>query len=526
MPKVELYRLQHQFVSINILGKDTSLLNSRRISYKYSYNHKKRDDVSISFLDEDRALTDGDLLYINSNWSIRWGWEGYLLSPIVNVRLKSWNTVYNAEIPVLNCEFVVTKGDPVLTDEAGLKRQGKMWGKKNSSDIAKAIALKLKLKYDIDESEDKEDVDYFQPIMMSDYAYLEFLSSEIGFDFKINNDRLYYKKRDETNAVSHIFVFMPDSGDSVALEFKPDVKVVAKTTKPVGAEVQKSADKVVDGYPPVASKEQIAAVDLLTETLASNDKLLGLADTFLASEQTKVITAQKVFDTYMRTTGPSPLTTAAAKVLFDRQAGLAYAHKNKAIFVDAATEYLLDTQKAIYDLNHKTENGDAKNCKPSGAEEPGTEAPKQDIKYSVEIGLGDARTEKLVVEGVESTLAMAGSGAKKAAVACAKNKEKTEKAVKASLSCIGLPFLKERQNILLVNYGPKFSGIWHISECTHTLDTGFVVEMELKRGAIKTKKSKDKKKANEAASDMVVKEPSYVVEIGLNDQRYDKIRRE
>lgn len=519
MPQVELHKLVRDFVIINIPGKSTEVLNDAIISFSYSYNRKKRDSASITLLDEGRKISEGGLLYIDSTWLIRWGWEGYLLSPVVYCSLKKWETAFNQEIPTIVCELVTTRGKAQFTDELGVKREGRAWGKKSSSDIAKTLAKKHKLKYDIDESDDKGDEDFFQPVTMSDYAYLTFLANEIGFDFKITDRRLIYKARAKGTAVRHKFVYMPAGEETLVLNFSPEVNTVPKNTKASGSDTKKLNDKVVSAALPGNQAEGNA---LLLETITKNDVFLNQAQVYVDSQTQKVIQAQKKVDYLTRTTGLSALTKAAYEELFDGKHGLADALKTQTYFTDAATEFLTDAQNEAYQLNAKGANADAKDCKPKhggGSETKPTPA----VAPSVELGLADERYEKINPGSVESVLPVAGGSAeKRQKLACAKHREKVEKSVKATFECLGLPFIHERDDLLFVGFGTKFSGIWHVHECTHTFP-GYTLTCELRRGPSKKKNSKNKKKANEASSTTAVEETEYVVELGLNDYRYEKI---
>lgn len=516
MPTVELFKLNDPFVVIDIKNADTTFLLDRFISYSYSYNKKKRDSATFSFFDEDRAISNGTYLSINDVWVVRWGWQSSLLSPIVYLVLKKWSTNFDISIPLINCELVVTKGKAKL-DEVGKYKEGKNWGKLNSSDIAKRIAKKYGLKSDVDDSDDKEDIDYYQPVGISDYAYLQFLADEINFEFKIDGNRLYYKQTSFTTSLKHKFVYLPDEDDvgNTLISFNPEVKVIPKNTKTTGSD-----SKGVDGKITSLGKLNKAQLEELNETLKITNAAEAQANLFVEQRTNKLLASQYVLAKNFSEKGLlSPDTLQSAFNAVDATSDLSYARTQEQQIKTGSLELLELLQEGIYNSNVKKPNEDAKDCKPKNDTSPNKTEEK---KAYLELGLDDERSENLVTP-VEDIIPSVSSEKKRKKIACAKNTAKIEKAVKANLETLGLPFLKDRDNISILGVGTKFSGIWHITECTHTLSTSYTTTIELKKGSIKSKKSKDKKKTN-TSSDVAVKE-EYVLELGLNDARSEVIKK-
>lgn len=517
MPRIETHLLIEPFVILDIPNVNTEFLLERLISFSYTYAKKKRDHGSITFEDEDRDITNGSMLGINEVWTVRWGWEGYTLSPVVYMTLKKWETTYDTGFPIVTCELVVTKGK--AKQEFGKYKKGKNWGKKHSSEIAKSIAKKYNLNYDIDESNDKEDIDYYQPIGVGDYEYLQFLSDEIGFEFKIEANKLYYKERSYDSNLKYQFWHYPDNEvlDNVLISFKPEVKVIPKNTKTTGNNPKELEKKKAS-----VSKQDKSKLEALNKDLIITDEAIAISKKAVAQKNNQLQQADAYLKKVIQDEGiASPNVILAAKASFDAGKDLGYAISQDRKIRMGAAEILSYYQNEDYMTNISTLNGDAKDCKPSSAK---TSSTKEEEKQAyLQLGLDNERSEN-IIEPVENTLSSTSSDSKRSKIACAKNREKTEKSVKADLECLGLPFLKDRDNISIIGVGPKFSGIWHIVECTHSIGADYKTTCELKRGVLNTKKSKTEKKTNKA-SDTALKEETYVLELGLDDARTEVLKK-
>ena len=152
--------------------------------------------------------------------------------------------------------------------------------------------------------------------------------------------------------------------------------------------------------------------------------------------------------------------------------------------------------------------------------------PTGDAAGNVEVDLRDP-SESPVGRSVGASQSVitttAGTEKQRKRLACASYQKRKDRAVTASATFIGDPFLRAKVNYMFRNVGPLYEGSWYAKQVTHSFDGGgaYRVSMSLKRGALKKlKKNKGKKTSATTSPDDEEKSlTDYVVSVRVVDRR-------
>lgn len=514
-------------VLIRLNGEPAEEIQNRRIAFQFIDRIYKRDEARLTLSDYDGAIKNKTLLSPDDIFEISWGYPGNM-SRARSFRLKTWEYNFDTEIPSAVLKLTISSRKPDFrgknkrqsTEPHRLQRP-KNWGQRNTSDIAKAIARRHRLKFKGDKSDDIDDVDFIQPGNLSDYGFLQQLAEDIDFEFFIEDDTLFYRKKPYGERPRRVLFYAPmgsGNSDTLLYRFRPVVKVAKVSTKPRGSNTKTGDAKT-------SAEKKVAAINKELNSLVT-DQQLAAED--LDRRRTELL--------------KSIADDANKQSVEDSAGGSAFDNIEEGR--KSVEEALADVQRLKSDLlsrkkeigrqtaNQKTESVNkkvktAENC--SAPKKPGSSptGDAQDIKNSVsdtklQLGVDDPRTSKWIGGTETSVVTPASNSRRQSKIACASHSKMMDRVVAGEAECIGDPELRAKVNYELRNIGTRFNGSWYTKEAIHTVTETYSVRLVLKRGTVnKVKKNKGTKTG--AAKSKPEAPRKNMLELSVNDDRVARV---
>ena len=515
-------------VLIRVNGEPAREIMDARVSFKWTDRIGKKQPASLVLSDPDRKIRD-ELLQPDDHYQISWGYPGNMTSPR-NFRLKKYVTNHDASPNKVTLTLRDSGKPPKRfspqepeTSEPGKTIKPRNWGKIPTSEIAKKIARRHGLTPKVDPSEDVDRHAYVQPGNTTDYAYLRRLAEVIDFEFFIENDNLYYRKKPFDERPRRVFYHSPSGGvDTLLLSFTPTAKVTKVSVKPRTVDVHEAespwiaqerveiAEELAEIYnTPTSDSER--TVDLLTDEALPADMATAEAARDLLQADPSIdnqdLYQQRTAEVTLRL---SELSQARKQLGINKRGSgkVALKQGSKQIGSQNAND-----QKCAAAAQHKGRTPTGNN--PKGAHTKGF------TELDLSAGTPELYAGTTEIGGAQAYVqTTAGSQAKRAKVACAAHAKMTDKAVTATARFIGDPSLRAKVNYEFRGVGTQFSGAWYAKEATHTVDTKFVVTMSLKSGKLKgqkrgTQNSAHSNKAGDQSSDGVSSDVDLNLESGV-----------
>lgn len=208
-------------------------------SFEFKDEHKKPDEIRISFINENFRWLDDKRFRKGVVYRVKWGYPT-LWSEMMKVRVqKALPTFPKNETPLIH----MTSWDSRI--DMSYESSAKNYGPVSSSEVARVLAKKWGLKMDIDESNDARKQARLQSTRYTDLAYLVKLADDINFRFDVVGDTLVFKRHSYDQAPYLTYTYFTDK-EGVVLSFTPEVKEKALKKK-LGVS---SADAKHDYKPP------------------------------------------------------------------------------------------------------------------------------------------------------------------------------------------------------------------------------------------------------------------------------------
>ena len=480
-------------VCIQVNGKPAPEFEDARIGFTYTDRIYKRDEAALILADPDRKFRD-KMLKPDDAYKVSWGYPGNMSSPR-SMRLKSWTTEMDENMGAVRLRLQVTgrdgakKSNKVITSEMHKSYRPKNWGRVPTSQIAINIAKRHRLGVLVDDSGDSDRTDQVQPANVSDYGYLRRLAENIDFEFFIERNVIYYRKKPYDEPPRRTFTYLPSDEDSLLLRFHPDVKVVSASTKPNSVDVEQG-EKPWSAY-------QEAAVGLAAEVFVDKQKEIEEAVDILVNE-----------------TDEQFQSANALRLAFDDKPSEQSAVERNDSY-QQITELLIaaaeskkasrENQKTVDKQTRKNktkkygqDDKGPRNC-PKGQQFPGS-VPTGESKESLEFGVRGDRPDRFVQTDLKARLGIVDSTVQttdsttevRKKRACASHAKRTDKAVTAKAEFIGDPSLRAKVNFRFRNIGRLFEGNWYSKQADHDVgESIYTVSLSLKRGTLSGKGNKN-----------------------------------
>jgi phage protein D len=493
-------------VAIQVNGEPAPVFEDARIGFRFIDRIYKRDEAELQLADPDRKFRDR-LLVVDDFYLISYGHLGNMSRPR-GFKLKTWHTAMGTDMGAVSLKLAVTGRRPLskakkaqVPSEPHKTHIPRNWGRMQTSEIARRIAKRHQLKFRGDASDDVDRTDYVQGSNVSDYGYLRRLAENIDYEFFIETDTLYYRKKPYNEDPRLVFTYIPESDDSLLLKFQPDVKVTTVKTKPNSVDIEqgevpwatirKAAVEMAAGVFQAEQTDIEEAVDLLTDQVNTSWQTAeSLREALLTDPNNKVLNSQF-----------QQVTTTLTLLLQEQALQKRLARDNQKT-VDKQTR--TNRTKRFGD-NDKGDTSCSKEQQMEGTTPTGNSRSSQDLLINTVSGETRVRASRsFLAERLglsEANVRTADSTEKKRKkVACASHAKRKDKAVTARAEFWGDPKLRAKVTYGFRNVGRLFNGKWYAQEVTHDLPAAgaYLVTMSLKRGSLagpNKKKNKSDKKA-------------------------------
>lgn len=541
----------HPVVMLRVNGEANAAVSAALISFEYTDRIKKRDEARMVFADRERELL--DQLDVNATWEVRWGYPGKL-SNVRVLTLATGGAAFDDKAGQLTLSFRVTRGRST-SPKASLTEPhrthiARNWGKTTSSQIAQKIARRHRLKF-VGTDSDDEDTAYVQSENLSDYQYLAGLAEDIGYEFFIEGSTLYYRAKPYDQRPSRTLYYFPGGGrDTFLKSFNFEFKTVPVNVKPAAASTAKLPPKNVEELLTQLTDDEHSRLSDIATQLKED---LDIEDASVA--ETAQLLRVSALTRDVALFGDSSIAQVNAVAATDAAAAeLERALNSRALVREGATEALTEVQEAILAQRQQTFNGSktGDECKdkqnpdlPDGGETP-TGGNPASVRYTANLGNGPrgfTRQEGKATSGsgkrlippivtpfgvpltfpLDATLLTPETQDKKRhRVACATHSKRKDKAVKATMVCVGDPELRAKIVYDVRSTSRRASGLWYAEEARHMITNTYEVTLTCKRGTLKTKgkgKGKDAKKTDPEAPTTRVEN---IRELSLGNTRYNR----
>lgn len=489
-------------ILIQVNGQPAPEFEEAFLRFRFTDRIYKRDEAELQLVDPIRKFRDKLLVADDFYW-ISIGYFGDMNRPR-GFKLKTWNTSMSTDIGAVNLKLMVTSRKPLskakkaqVPSEPHKTHIPRNWGRQQTSDIARRIAKRHKLKFRGDSSDDVDRTDYVQPANVSDYGYLRRLAENIDYEFFIESDTLYYRKKPYGENPRLTFTYIPESGDSLLLSFTPDVKVTTVRAKPNSvdieqgevpwAAVRKAAVEMAEGIFQAEQSEIEEATDLLTDQASEKWQSAETFRDAVLSDPTNTVknqayeSAKAELTLLLQELALQKRTARENQKTVDKQTR---ANRTKRFGDNDQGDTRCPKEQQI---EGTTPTGNSESSlgliidTVSGDERVGN--PKSPLANR--LGLSEAN-----VRTADST------EKKRKKAACASHGKRKDKAVTATAEFWGDSRLRAKVTYNFQNVGRLFNGKWYAKEVTHEISVdAYKVSMSLKRGSLnKSKSDSDKKK--------------------------------
>ncbi len=505
------------FVLIKVNGKPAPQFEQARIGWRFVDQIYRRDEGMLELADPNREFRDR-LLVADDHFIVAWGYPGNMSRPR-GMRLKEWFPSMDDQIGMVRLQLEVTGKNPRTKvknaqeiSEPHKSFRPKNWGKIDASVIAKRIARRHGLKFKGDKSDDIDNVDQVQAGNVTDYQYLRRLAENIDFEFFIEDQTLFFRKKPYGERPRREFIYYPDTGaDTLLLRFDPKVKVTSFKTQPRAVDVAKSEDPwtalkrstVELGralfFPTAPGEEStseakgnLALVEKAVDTLTTT-----VDESWVNAEQLREILGNE----------PDSITKRedyeeALLILEQSMTNLQTANQEKA----AAEKPVKKQTRANRSQTFGKHDGSNASC-PKDTQKTGSTPTGQSrstgrykLQFQQEQGTVESSIEYATSDSTVRTTD--GTAKKRKKVACAAHSKRKDKAVTARAEFIGDPSLRAKVNYSFRNVGRLFDGSWYAKEAVHEItDRGYSVSMQLKRGVLSGKNKKGSKATGSSQSE-------------------------
>lgn len=521
-------------VSIQINGEPAPVFEDARISFRFVDRVYKRDEAELQLVDPDRKFRD-KLLVADDFYLVSFGSLGNMSRPR-GFKLKTWHTVMDSNIGAVSLKLVVTSRRPLskakkaqVPSEPHKTHIPKNWGRMQTSEIARRIAKRHQLKFRGDDSGDIDRTDYVQPSNVSDYGFLRRLAEDIDYEFFIETDTLYYRKKPYNEDPRLVFTYIPDSGDSLLLKFDADVKVTTVRTKPNSVDIEqgevpwstirKAAVEMAAGVFQAEQTDIEEAVDLLTDqTNIAWQTAESLREALLTDPSNQVKNEEF-----------NQMTTVLTLLLQEQALQKRLARDNQKT-VDKQTR--TNRTKRFGD-NDQGDTRCSKGQQIAGTTPTGNSKSSQDLIIDTVSGDTSFRSQSSLATRLglsEANVRTTDSTEKKRRkVACASHSKRKDKAVTARAEFWGDPKLRAKVTYGFRNVGRPFNGKWYTEEAVHELpaNDAYKVSMLLKRGSLagpnKAGSKSDKKASKKNREDARRSKLGHFIELVGGEQFIGKI---